>query len=134
MNCHLLTIENVILLIVIDSFIWHYCAAETEDYVSDNVTINFKSGDTVNSTRCTSVSIVDDNLLESNETFFAILLSSDDDALTASPTVTRVVIQDDRGKGTVLIQSMEHLKVFLIICCISWCVYNIFSFVFFGSN
>ena len=115
MNCHLLTIKNIILLIVIGSFIWHYCAAETEDYVSDNVTINFKSGDTVNSTRCTSVSIVDDNLLESNETFFAILLSSDDDALTASPTVTRVVIQDDRGKGTVLIQSMEHLKVFYML-------------------
>ncbi|KAL5516874.1 hypothetical protein EMCRGX_G002306 [Ephydatia muelleri] len=79
-------------------FVLGTTATETEDYVSDNVTINFKSGDTVNSTRCTSVSIVDDNLLESNETFFAILLSSDDDALTASPTVTRVVIQDDRGK------------------------------------
>ncbi|KAL5516904.1 hypothetical protein EMCRGX_G002348 [Ephydatia muelleri] len=80
-------------------FVLGTTATETEDYVSDNVTINFKSGDTVNSTRCTRVTIIDDDLLESNETFFAVLLSSDDDALTASPTVTRVVIQDDRAKG-----------------------------------
>lgn len=61
------------------------------------------AGDTIGSTRCTRITIIDDDVLESSETFYAVLTSSDDAIATASPTVTSVLIQDDQsGKGTCL--------------------------------
>lgn len=81
------------------NLIIHLFLADTLDYVSGELTIDFKLGDAIGSTRCTHIAIIDDDLLESNETFYAVLTSSNDAIATASPTVTSVTILDDRRKG-----------------------------------
>lgn len=91
-------------------YMMYFLIAEFQDYTYDNFTINFESGDAINATHCISVIIIDDDLLETNETFFAVLLPPDDDAIAASPTVTRVVIQDDRGKGIAIMHPWNNSR------------------------
>lgn len=67
------------------------------DYVSGNLNILFKMGDAVNSTTCANISIVsNEHLLEPNKTFYAVLISSYEDIVTRSPTVSLVIISDNR--------------------------------------
>eukprot|EP00731_Ephydatia_muelleri_P002076 Em0001g2076a len=70
------------------------------DYVSGNLNILFKMGDAVNSTTCANISIVsNEHLLEPNKTFYAVLISSYEDIVTRSPTVSLIIISDNRKDG-----------------------------------
>ena len=81
------------------SFCVKFSSAAGVDYISENITITFETGDMVNTTRCANIAIFDDNLLEPNETFYAVLTSSYDDIVTTTPTVTSVIIEDNSDRG-----------------------------------
>ena len=50
-----------------------------------------------NSTQTVNITVFDDLILESNETFFATLSTTDGD-VTISPTVAKIIIINDDGK------------------------------------
>ena len=78
---------------------------ENSDYVGmSNVAINFFSGDTTGTNRCTSVSINEDSIVEYNETFNVILTENSD----------RLVIQSGRNYTQITIIEDNDCKSFPI--------------------
>ncbi len=71
-------------------FSYPYTAAmEDFDYTSINTTVSFASGSAGGTEACADISILDDAVLESDQTFFVRVSSSDPDLmLTTIITIT----------------------------------------------
>ena len=54
----------------------HYSADNDDDYTIIESAVTFNSSDAVGSTKCFSINITDDMILEMDETFSAVILTS----------------------------------------------------------
>lgn len=93
----------------LDNYICALIYSDMLDYFSGNLHILFNIGDTVNTTMCASIPIDSKEFLsEKNKTFYAVLTSSYEDIVVASPTVTLVIISDNR-KGICIQFSVKSI-------------------------
>jgi hypothetical protein len=68
-----------------------------EDYVSSSEVETFTSGSPNGSTRCVGISILDDDVLEGEQTFVLTLTTSDPDVMIRN-NVTTITIIDNEGR------------------------------------
>ena len=72
------------------------------DYVSiSNLPVVFMAGDGLGSTACTNVTVIDDDVVESNETFSITATASSDPVNILMISEAEVIITDDDGKKSV---------------------------------
>ena len=72
------------------------------DYTPVSTPLTFTSGETIGSTRCVTVDILDDSVVESAE-MFTILLLSDGLTQTINTTSANVTIYEDDSDGKLFV-------------------------------
>jgi len=88
-----------------------FTATATDDYIHTSNDITFNSGSAAASTGCTNISIIDDNALESNQTFTVTLTTSDPDVILGSNVTTITIVDND---GTIIPHHSVHNVEYLL--------------------
>lgn len=88
------------------------------DYVSlVNIPVGFMSGDPVGSTACQNVSIIDDDVIEAEETF-TVNASSSDPVIISPTAQAEVSIADNDGKS---------MKEEMLLRSVYYCLFPYYS-------
>ena len=90
----------------------NFAALAGFDYTSVSSAETFISASTNNAVRCISVSIVDDNALEADQTF-TVTLSTPDMSVVLGTTATVVTIRDNDGLYRSVFDRTCKMKMYL---------------------
>ena len=70
------------------------------DFSPSTIALTFQPGETI---QCGSVIIVNDSILENQETFFVVLNTTDPDVIITTPDSANVTIQNDDGNQIAIV-------------------------------